>query len=128
MEDGGQRAVIEEPGKRSIIIEKDRAFVRHDETQRFSRTGKQVRRERQKDGTILSVYLGFGGVEIISLEDDQGRLLRRSRKGRDGRENVLIDNRQFYRSRPRGGSRRPLRRPSAALLRIPREQIHRRLR
>jgi outer membrane protein OmpA-like peptidoglycan-associated protein len=103
VEDGGQRAVIEEPDKRRIIIEKDRAFVRHDETERFSRTGKRVRQERQKDGTILSVYLGLGGVEILTLEDDQGRLLRRSRKGRDGRENVLIDNRQFYRSRPRGG-------------------------
>ena len=50
------------------------------------------------------MYLGFGGVEILSLEDDQGRLLRRSRKGRDGRENVLIDNRQYYRSRARGGA------------------------
>jgi outer membrane protein OmpA-like peptidoglycan-associated protein len=29
--------------------------------------------------------------------------LRRSRRGRDGRENVLVDNRQYYRSRSRGG-------------------------
>ena len=128
MEDGGQRAVIEEPDKRSIIIEKDRAFVRHDETQRFSRTGKRIRQERQKDGTMLSVYLGLGGVEILSLEDDQGRLLRRSRKGRDGRENVLIDNRQFYRSRPRGGRAGLYVDLPAPSLRIARERIHCRLR
>ena len=102
VEDGGRRAVIEEPDKRVIVIEKDRSFVRHDETRRFARTGRTPKRERQKDGSILSIYLGFGGVEILNLEDEEGRLLRRSRRGADGRETVLVDNRRFYSSRPRG--------------------------
>ena len=102
VEDGGRRAVIEEPDKRVIVIEKDRSFVRHDETRRFARTGKTPKRERRKDGTILSIYVGFGGVEILNLEDEEGRLLRRSRRGADGREIVLVDNRRFYSSRPRG--------------------------
>ena len=102
VEDGGRRAVIEEPDKRVIVIEKDRSFVRHDETRRFARTGTTPKRERRKDGTILSIYVGFGGVEILNLEDEEGRLLRRSRRGADGREIVLVDNRRFYSSRPRG--------------------------
>ena len=102
VEDGGRRAVIEEPDKRVIVIEKDRSFVRHDETRRFARTGTTPKRERRKDGTILSIYVGFGGVEILNLEDEDGRLLRRSRRGADGREIVLVDNRRFYSSRPRG--------------------------
>jgi len=97
------RAVIEEPDKRVIIIDKDRSFVRHDETKRFGQTGKAHKRERRKDGTILSIFLGFGGVEIINLEDEEGHLLRRSRRGADGREIVLVDNRRFYGSRPRRG-------------------------
>ena len=102
VEDGGRRAVIEEPDKRIIVIEKDRSFVRHDETRRFGRSGGTPKRERRKDGTTLSIYLGFGGVEILNLEDDEGHLLRRSRRGADGRETVLVDNRRFYSSRPRG--------------------------
>jgi len=40
-----------------------------------------------------------GGVEIVSVTDANGRLLRRFRRGPDRREVILIDN------RPRGGNR-----------------------
>ena len=123
VEDGGRRAVIEEPDKRVIILEKDRAIVRHDETRRFGRVGKkEVKRERQKDGTTLSIYLSFDGAEIITVEDEYGHVLRRSRRGRDGAEIVLIDNRRFYSSRPRrryGDAYVDLAPPT---LRIPREK------
>ena len=102
IEDGGRRAIIEEPDDRRIILEKDRAYVRHDEERRFARLGKRVKRERRKDGTTLSIYLSIGGVEIITIEDEYGRLLRRSRRGTGGREIVLVDNTRFYKSRPRG--------------------------
>ncbi len=101
-EDGGRRAILEEPDDRRIILEKDRAYVRHDEERRFARLGKRVKRERRKDGTTLSIYLSIGGVEIINIEDEDGRLLRRSRRGAGGREIVLVDNSRFYKSRPRG--------------------------
>ena len=102
IEDGGRRAILEEPDDRRIILEKDRAYVRHDEERRFARLGKRVKRERRKDGTTLSIYLSIGGVEIITIEDEYGRLLRRSRRGSGGREIVLVDNSRFYESRPRG--------------------------
>jgi outer membrane protein OmpA-like peptidoglycan-associated protein len=42
------------------------------------------------------VNLGIGGVEITSIFNEEGQLLRRSRQDR-GREVVLIDNSDFYR-------------------------------
>jgi outer membrane protein OmpA-like peptidoglycan-associated protein len=122
VEDGGQRAVIEEPDDRRIILEKDRAFVRHDEERRFERFGKRIKHERRKDGTTLSIYLSLGGVEIITVEDEDGRLLRRSRRDRDGHEIVLVDNRRFYESRPRRGSGEVFVTLPPARVRIPRSR------
>jgi outer membrane protein OmpA-like peptidoglycan-associated protein len=122
VEDVGQRAVIEEPDDRRIILEKDRAFVRHDEERRFERFGKRIKHERRKDGTTLSIYLSLGGVEIITVEDEDGRLLRRSRRDRDGHEIVLVDNRRFYESRPRRGSGEVFVTLPPARVRIPRSR------
>jgi len=97
---GGTRDIFTEPDKRVIVRDKNRAYIRHDETLRFNKTGRELRRERQKDGTILIVTMGLAGALIYSFEDDHGRLMRRSRKGRDGREFILIDNRRYYGSRP----------------------------
>jgi outer membrane protein OmpA-like peptidoglycan-associated protein len=89
-------ALIEEPGKRVIVRDKDRAFIRHDEGERLGRSSREQRRERRPDGTTIVVNLGFGGFEITSVFNDNGQLLRRSRQDR-GREVVLIDNTDFYR-------------------------------
>ena len=43
-ENNGQRTVIEEPDHRMIIRENGRAFVRHDEVERFRLTGQDVER------------------------------------------------------------------------------------
>jgi outer membrane protein OmpA-like peptidoglycan-associated protein len=100
--DVGSRNLIIEPDKRVIVRQNDRAFIRHDESSRLQRTGREVRRERRKDGTLMIVTMGLAGALIYSLQDDDGRVLRRSRKGRDGREAVLFDNRHYYRGH--GGS------------------------
>jgi len=86
------RTVIEEPDRRVIIREKDRVFIRHDETQRFRLMSQDVRVER-RGGEIMTVMRRPGDVEIVTYVDDSGRLLRRVRRTRDGREFVLIDNR-----------------------------------
>ena len=44
-----------------------------------------------------SIFARPGGDEIITVTDDDGRLVRRFRRDHDGREFILIDNR-----RPRG--------------------------
>jgi outer membrane protein OmpA-like peptidoglycan-associated protein len=94
IEKGGV-AVIEEPDKRVIVRSKDKAFIQHDEGQRLGRSAREVRRERKSDGTTIVVNLGGGGIEITSIFNDRGQLLRRSRQDR-GREIVLIDNRDYY--------------------------------
>jgi outer membrane protein OmpA-like peptidoglycan-associated protein len=84
--------VIEEPDHRMIIRESGRAFVRHDEVERFRLTGQDVRVERRQ-GETVTVVRRPGDVEIVTYLDDNGRLLRRVRRTRDGGEFVLIDNR-----------------------------------
>jgi outer membrane protein OmpA-like peptidoglycan-associated protein len=89
--EAGGRVVIEEPGNRFIVRENGRAFVRHDETERFRMWG-EPRLERR--GAEQYAYIARpGGYQIITVTDGSGRLLRRIRRGPDGREVILIDNR-----------------------------------
>jgi outer membrane protein OmpA-like peptidoglycan-associated protein len=90
------RRVIEEPGNRIIVKQGDKIVIRHDEAERFRRGGRDVRSERRPDGHTETFYVRPDGVRIISVTDGNGRLLRRYRRGSDGREISIIDNRRFY--------------------------------
>jgi outer membrane protein OmpA-like peptidoglycan-associated protein len=90
------RRVIEEPGNRVIVKQGDRIIIRHDEAERFRLGGRDVRSERKPDGFTETFYVRPDGVRIISVTDGSGRLLRRYRRGLDGREISIIDNRRFY--------------------------------
>ncbi len=48
----------------------------------------------------MTVFTRPGGIEIVSITDGNGRLLRRVRRYRDGREIVLIDVGERYWPRP----------------------------
>jgi outer membrane protein OmpA-like peptidoglycan-associated protein len=88
----GKTVIIQEPGNRVIVRENGRAFIRHDETQRFRIWGGQPRIEHR--GPEQYAYITRpGGYQIITVTDSSGRLVRRMRRGPDGREFVLIDNR-----------------------------------
>ena len=86
------QVVIEEPDHRQIIRQGGQAFVRHDENERLFEFG-EGRRERRGDGNY-AIIVRPDGDEIITVTDDDGRLIRRFRRERDGREFVLIDNRR----------------------------------
>jgi outer membrane protein OmpA-like peptidoglycan-associated protein len=87
----GQRTVIDEPG-RTIIEENGHAVIRHDETERFRLLGGNIHVE-QRGGETTTVVRRPDNVEIVTIVDPNGRLLRRVRRTPDGREFVLIDNR-----------------------------------
>ena len=95
MFDGRRRAIIE-PDNRVIVRENNREYIRHNEYDRFKKTSREVRRERRKDGLTMIVTAGLAGALIYSLMDDDGRLVRRSRRYDDGREVMLIDNEGYY--------------------------------
>jgi outer membrane protein OmpA-like peptidoglycan-associated protein len=97
VEDGGRRRVIQEPGNRTIVKEGTRAIIRHDEAERFSRR-PGARSERRNDGSVETYYVRPDGVRIVTVVDGRGRLIRRYRLYRDGRERNIIDNRRFYRN------------------------------
>jgi outer membrane protein OmpA-like peptidoglycan-associated protein len=74
-----------------IVRENGHAFVRHDETERFRMWGEP--RLERRGGEQYAYVSRPGGYQIITVTDDGGRLLRRVRRGPDGREVILIDNR-----------------------------------
>jgi outer membrane protein OmpA-like peptidoglycan-associated protein len=75
-----------------------RTIIRHNEVDRFRVRAQDVRVERRGRDTA-TVVVRPGGVQIVTVVDDNGRLIRRSRRGPDGREVIIIDN------RPRVGGR-----------------------
>src|SRR5205814_6887211 len=68
-----------------------RAFIAHDEGERFRHFAPDARVSRRGSETF-TVYERPGGIQIINITDTNGRLLRRVRRGPDGREIVLIEN------------------------------------
>ncbi|MFN3745335.1 MAG: OmpA family protein [Hyphomicrobiaceae bacterium] len=95
VEDG--RRVIEEPGNRVIIREKDRIVIRRDEGRAFQRYNPNARTRDLSDGRRETWFERPDGTRVYTEVDRNGRILRRWRRDRSGREIVLIDNRRFYR-------------------------------
>jgi outer membrane protein OmpA-like peptidoglycan-associated protein len=96
----GNRTFIRE-NDRTIVREGNRAFIERNELERFragpgrfgaGRFGGEVRMER-RGNDFQNVIVRPGGVQIINVIGPDGRLIRRSRRGPDGREIIIIDNR-----------------------------------
>ncbi|EJW13664.1 Outer membrane protein, OmpA/MotB family [Rhodovulum sp. PH10] len=87
----GDRTIIREPD-RTIIREGNRTIIRHDELDRFRYGARDVRTERRGDERV-TVVVRPGGDRVVTVVDEDGYLLRRTRVLPDGREIVLIDNR-----------------------------------
>ncbi len=89
----GNRTVIQEQN-RTIIREGGHTIIRHDDTDRFRRGARDVQVQHRGSETE-TVIIRPDGSRIITSVDANGRLLRRIRRDRDGREFVLIDNRHM---------------------------------
>lgn len=92
--EAGGNVVIEEPGKRTIIKKDDRIVIQHDETERLKRVAPNARFEKGAGGTTLTVVERPGNVKIYTETDANGQLIRRYRRGPDGRDVIIIDNRR----------------------------------
>jgi outer membrane protein OmpA-like peptidoglycan-associated protein len=88
--EAGGRVVIEEPDHRMIVREGGQAFVRHDENERLFLFGRGRVEHRGRE--VYSVIERPDGDQIVTVTDEDGRLIRRFRRERDGREIILIDN------------------------------------
>ena len=85
------RTYIREPG-RVIVRDRDGLFIRHDEGERFRDLGEGRYRTERRGAETYGFLDRPGGEQVVTVVDDDGRLLRRSRRYRDGREVVIIDN------------------------------------
>lgn len=90
----GGNVVIKEPGNRTIFKKDNRFIIQHDETERLRRVAPNARFEKGKGGTNIAVIDRPGNVRIYSETDSNGHLIRRYRRGPDGRDVIIIDNRR----------------------------------
>lgn len=89
----GGRTIITEPGRVIVRDPNGQSFIRHSDVDRFRYGARDVRVDRQGNDT-RTVVVRPDGSQIITINDERGGLLRRSRRGPDGREVVIIDNRR----------------------------------
>lgn len=87
----GNRTIITE-GDRTIVRDGNRTIIRHNEADRFAIDARDVRVTRRGDDTI-SIIVRPDGAQIVTTTDRNGRLIRRVRRDRNGREVIIIDNR-----------------------------------
>jgi outer membrane protein OmpA-like peptidoglycan-associated protein len=86
----GDRVFIREPD-RTIIQQGNRTIIRHNEVDRFAVEAHNVHVDRRGNETTTIVERP-DGVRIVNITDDQGYLIRRVRRDKEGREVVIIDN------------------------------------
>jgi outer membrane protein OmpA-like peptidoglycan-associated protein len=86
----GNRTFIRE-GDRTIVRDGNRTIIRHNELDRFAIGARNIGTERRGNRNVTVIERG-NGVRVITVTDDDGRLIRRTRRNRDGREFVIIDN------------------------------------
>ena len=92
--EAGGKVVIEEPGRRTIFKQNNLLVIQHDDTERLKRVAPNARFEKGAGGVNVSIIDRPGNVKIYSETDANGQLLRRYRRGPDGREVIIIDNRR----------------------------------
>ncbi len=89
----GGRTVIREPGRVIIKDPNGQSFIRHNEEDRFRFGARDVQVQRQGNDT-RTIVVRPDGSQIITESGPDGGLLRRLRRDREGREIVIIDNRE----------------------------------
>ena len=89
--DQGGRKVFTEPGRVIVVDPSGQSFIRHDEDERFRFGARDIQTQRVGNET-RTIVIRPDGSQIITVVGADGRLLRRLRRDREGREIVIIDN------------------------------------
>ncbi|MGI8526365.1 MAG: OmpA family protein [Pseudolabrys sp.] len=87
----GTQTIIREPD-RTIIREGGQTIIRHNEVDRFRYGARDVRVERRGDDNV-TIVVRPDGDRVVTVVDENGFLLRRSRVRSNGEEIIIIDNR-----------------------------------
>lgn len=82
--------VLREIGDRIVIQFNNQTFVESDDRQRLSRGARDVYYEELPRGRIREVIQRENGVQVVTIRDRYGDVIRRSRITPDGREYVLV--------------------------------------
>jgi outer membrane protein OmpA-like peptidoglycan-associated protein len=89
--DQGGRKVFTEPGRVIVVDPSGQSFIRHNEQDRFRYGARDIQTQRVGSDT-RTVVIRPDGSQIITVVGNDGQLLRRIRRDRDGREIIIIDN------------------------------------
>jgi len=87
----GGRTIIRENDRVIVVDPSGQSFIRHDEDERFRFGARNVQVLREGADT-RTVIVRPDGSTIITITGPDGGLLRRIRRGPDGREVIIIDN------------------------------------
>ncbi|WP_347336418.1 OmpA family protein [Nitrobacter hamburgensis] len=98
----GGRTIITEPGRVIVRDPSGQSFIRHNEEDRFRYGARDIRQERVGNDT-RTVVVRPDGTQIITVNDRDGRMLRRIRRDQRGQEVVIIDNSYRDDDHRRGG-------------------------
>jgi len=82
--------VLREIGGRVVIQFNNQTFVESDDRQRLSRGARDVYYEELPRGRTREVIQRENGVQVVTIRDRYGDVIRRSRITPDGREYVLV--------------------------------------
>ena len=93
----GNQLIIREPDRVIVRDGGGQAIIRHNEVTRFLQFGREVGVDRS-GGETTTIVERPDGTRIITITDDDGRLIRRVRRSGDGRDVIIIDNRDGWRS------------------------------
>jgi outer membrane protein OmpA-like peptidoglycan-associated protein len=88
----GNRVIIEEPDNRRIIREGRRVIIEEDDKDRLRGASRDVKTERGPRGRERDVITRRNGVQIITVRNREGDVVRRIKKLKNGREIVLFNN------------------------------------
>ncbi|PJF10597.1 OmpA family protein [Pseudorhodobacter sp. MZDSW-24AT] len=84
VENTGDRVVVRDPQGNFVVYKDDDTLLR--------RPGSTVRTETFSDGSTRSIVERDDGVQVVTIRDASGRVLRRSTYDSRGNEVVLIDD------------------------------------